>query len=235
MKITPLLVVSLLLSLSPATHVGYENWEFSYTGDWGNITMGDGVSITISNGVAYFRGSLGNVSQGAMITLNLTASVSPESVEAGIKIVLGDDTAVESELKSGNYSFQMHAEGDEMLIVLYDYGGNMTVDLENLWVEEPKEGLSEGLVLTGVGITVVFLVLGILAGVMYLLKPRRKEVKNMERKIEPQGNEISGVEPEVVAAITGALSLYLGGKKFRIISVKESPWKYYGRLKNMRR
>ncbi len=43
------------------------------------------------------------------------------------------------------------------------------------------------------------------------------------------------VDGEIIAAIAGALSMYLRGKKFKIISVKPSPWKYYGRMQMMRR
>ncbi len=43
------------------------------------------------------------------------------------------------------------------------------------------------------------------------------------------------VDGELIAVITATLSHYLGGKKFKMISVKPSPWKYYGRLKMMRR
>jgi len=46
---------------------------------------------------------------------------------------------------------------------------------------------------------------------------------------------MQNVDEEIIAAIAGALSMYLGGKKFKIISVKPSPWKYYGRMQMMRR
>ncbi len=38
-----------------------------------------------------------------------------------------------------------------------------------------------------------------------------------------------------ILAITAAISEYLKGKKFKIINVKPSPWKYYGRIASMRR
>ncbi len=48
-------------------------------------------------------------------------------------------------------------------------------------------------------------------------------------------SEIADVSTEELAAITAALHQYLNGKKFRIISVNPSPWKYYGRIMSMRR
>ncbi len=39
---------------------------------------------------------------------------------------------------------------------------------------------------------------------------------------------------EELIAIMAAIQEYMKGKKFRIISVKPSPWKYYGRMMNMR-
>ena len=46
---------------------------------------------------------------------------------------------------------------------------------------------------------------------------------------------MENVDKKTVAIITAAVLRYLGGKKFRIISVEPSPWKYYGRLRMMRR
>ncbi len=40
---------------------------------------------------------------------------------------------------------------------------------------------------------------------------------------------------EELLAITAAIQEYLKGRKFRIINVKPSPWKYYGRMNVMRR
>ena len=40
---------------------------------------------------------------------------------------------------------------------------------------------------------------------------------------------------EELIAVTAAIEEYLKGRKFRIIEVKPSPWKYYGRMRIMRR
>ena len=43
------------------------------------------------------------------------------------------------------------------------------------------------------------------------------------------------MKDEELIAITAAISEYLKGRKFRIIDVRPSPWKYYGRIAIMRR
>ncbi len=46
---------------------------------------------------------------------------------------------------------------------------------------------------------------------------------------------MSELSEEEILAIMAAIREYMRGKKFRIISVKPSPWKYYGRMMGMRR
>ena len=43
------------------------------------------------------------------------------------------------------------------------------------------------------------------------------------------------IPEEEILAITAAIEEYLRGRRIRIISVKPSPWKYYGRMAIMRR
>jgi len=230
------LAVVLVFALQGSSGAGaipYEEWSFHYSGDWGNISYGDGARVVIDNGAAYLNSSLGEVQEDAIISLNISVEVSPESVSSGIKIVLSNQTVVDEKLVSGEYSINFHSTGSgDILIILYDYGGNMSVHLSPLHIRIPESGLSVGLSLSVVGITIVFLVLGILAGVMYLLKPRVEESVERENEIV---EEVSEMDPELVAAITAAISAYLGEKRFKIISVKPSPWKYYGRYRMMRR
>ncbi len=228
-------------------------WEFRYNADNATLSFSDGiVELYVKNGAAYLSCNVSaltdSLDKGMRIVINLTADISLESVNAGVKVVLGNDTMIQKPLESGEatlefYTLHDYNSTDKLTIVLYDYGGNMQVSIYDVYVEKPRGGLDEGVMLTIVGISVVFMVLGILAAVMYLLKPRIKIKKEKEKPVPKEKKEEKkeqkkpeeGVDKEVIAAITGALSIYLGGKKFRIISVKPSPWKYYGRLKMMRR
>jgi len=255
-KMLVLAVISLLFLL-PSFSVAATppSWKFTYEADDATFYFSqDLMNVYIDNGVAYLTTQVFNLTEkletGMRITINVTADVSPFTVSSGIKIIIGEDVMVDKKLYSGNHTFQFYSlrtynSTDKFIIVLYSYGGEMRVTLDALpYIEKPRGGVNEGLFLTGIGISVVFLVLGILAVVMYLLKPSVKKEKKVVKKPEKvvkkgmvvkKEVEEREVDEEVVAAITGALSLYLGGKKFRIISVKPSPWKYYGRLKNMRR
>ncbi len=246
MRAQLLVLLTLLLlagGASAESVVGYQGWDFSYDASWANVTYGEMTEIRVYDGVAYLSGILRNISEDSLITLHIYANVSPYVVSSGIRLLLNDTVVEEMELESGEHLVQFHSTESykevEMTILVYAYGGNISVGISPITIEEPRGGVDEGLTLSAVGISVVFAVLGILAGVMYLLKPRgneveeRKKEKNME--VESMEAKVNEVSPETVAAIAGALSLYLGGKKFRIISVEPSPWKVYGRLKNMRR
>ncbi|OYT58569.1 oxaloacetate decarboxylase [Euryarchaeota archaeon ex4484_178] len=250
-----LAVIAVLLFLvlgtgSAAPSINY--WQFTYNADNAEYVAEEHGNITVKlqNGVTYLTTELSNITEklekGMRVSINISVEVSPLSISSGIKIIIGEDVMLHRELQSGNetiefYALKSYNGTDKFTIVLYDYGGEMSISLSRPCFEEPGGGLNEGLFLTGIGISVVFLVLGILAVVMYLLKPSGKKeevVKKPEKpeKVVKEGMVVKKeVDEEVVAAITGALSLYLGGKKFRIISVKPSPWKYYGRLKDMRR
>ena len=103
----------------------------------------------------------------------------------------------------------------------------------------------DGVHVAMVGISMVFFVLGVLAFVIWLigLAFREAEVERPKKvlvPVAPPRETVAGkrVDPEVVAAITGAISAYLGGRKFRIVSVQParmSPWKEAGLLRLMRR
>ncbi len=257
MKKGIMVLIFLSLILSPASSLASSTeipWDrVSYQADNATYWMqGEVMNIELENGVIYLASTIGNLTgsleKGTKVVFNLTVEISPQTVLSGIKVVVGNDTVIHRSLGNGDhtiefFSMRNYNATDEFLIVLYDYGGVMRVSLGSVHVEKAKGGLGEGALLTGVGISVVFLVLGILAVVMCLLKPsvkkeRKREVaekiKAGEKKIERRP-EKRKVDSEVVAAITAALNYYLGGRKFRIVSVKPSPWKYYGRLKSMRR
>jgi|Deesub1362A_J573_1020465.scaffolds.fasta_scaffold09393_3 sodium pump decarboxylase gamma subunit len=103
----------------------------------------------------------------------------------------------------------------------------------------------DGVQVAIVGISMVFFVLGILASVIWLigLVFREAEVEKPKKVLVPVASPretVTGkrVDPETVVAITAAISAYLGGRKFRIVSVQParmSPWKEAGLLRLMRR
>ncbi len=241
----PIFAVFILLgsTIAMASLPSYGDWSFTYNADSASFSMqNSNALITIVNGIAYLSTNLFEpIEKGTRITLNLSAQASAISIDYGIKIVISGDVLLDSKLKNGAQSFQFYAlhtynASETLTIIFYNFGGKLSVKLEPLYIEKVKGGIDEGLLLTGVGITVVFVVLSILAAVMYFLKPRKKEGKK-EIKEEKKMMTIKEqeVDSEVIAAIAGALTLYLGGKKFKIISVKPSPWKYYGRLRMLRR
>ncbi len=247
-----LILFSSLLAL-PTIHAAPASipWEFNYTADNASFATNDGiVEIYVENGATYLSCNISNLTgslqKGMRVVVNLTLQVSVESVSSGVKIIVGNDTMIHKSLSSGDFSLEFYAlhdynATDRFTIVLYDYGGKMDASLKSIYIEKPRGGLEEGGILTIVGISVVFMVLSILAAVMYMLKPRIKKkeekppVKAEKKEEKEKKQKEEEVDKEVIAAITGALSIYLGGKKFKIISVKPSPWKYYGRLKMMRR
>ena len=241
----PIFTVFILLgsAMAMASLPSYRDWSFTYNADSASFSMqNSNALIIIVNGIAYLSTNLSEpIEKGTRITLNLSAQADAMSIDYGMKIVIGGDVLLDSKLKNGAQSFQFYAlrtynASETLTIIFYDFGGKFSVELEPLYIEKVKGGIDEGLLLTGVGITVVFVVLSILAAVMYFLKPRKKEgkkeIKEEKKMINVKRQE---VDSEVIAAISGALTLYLGGKKFKIISVKPSPWKYYGRLRMLRR
>ncbi len=255
--ITAILFISFAYS-SGQYFPAYSQWQFSYEATNATFETVDSVStLYVENGVAKLSTlTLENLTKGFKAILNLTVSLSPESVISGLRVLVNGEVIFHKIFEeSGNYSIVFfiidnYQAGSNFTLSFYDIGGKLRVEMEPMRIQVPSEGLSEGLLLTGIGITVVFAVLSILAVIMYLLKPgifggskERKEKKGVtnirkEKEVVATTRSISGekeVDEEIVAAITGALSLYLGGRKFRIISVKASPWKYYGRLKQMRR
>ena len=241
----PIFTVFILFgsALAMASLPSYGDWRFTYNADSASFSFQNSTAlVTVVNGIAYLKTNLSEpIEKGSRITLNLSVQASTMSIDQGIKIILGGDVLLDSKLKNGKQSFQFYAlctynASDTLTLILYDFGGKLSVKLQPFYIEKVKGGLNEGLLLTGVGITVVFVVLSILASVMYLLKPKNKEEKKKLKEVKKMMTiKEQEVDSEVIAAIVGALNLYLGGKKFKIINVKPSLWKYYGRLKMMRR
>ncbi len=231
----------------------YSRWNFSYTGEYGHFTAcNESADIVLTNGTGYMTTTLvESISPGDIIILNLTYNLSPYTVFAGIKIIVGNEVAynkqfenIASSVVAEFHVSKDHLKGEVFRIMLYSYGGNSTFTIEKLSVIVPKSGFSEGLLLSGMGITMVFFVLSILAAVMYLnTKIISKEesqtaAKKQEKQAvvsKPHNIKKETVSEEEIAIITAAINAYMVGKKFRIISVKKSPWKYYGRLAMLRR
>ena len=251
--ITVLLLIFFAGTVCAQIPYDYSNWNFSYAGEYGHFTAhNESADIVLTNGTGYLTTALVEaLAPGDIILLNLTYNLSPYTVFAGIKIIVGDEVVYNKQFESIASSVvaefhvnKDHIKGEEFRIMLYSYGGNSTFTIEKLSVIVPKSGFSEGLLLSGMGITMVFFVLSILAAVMYLnTKIISKEesqtaAKKQEKQAvisKPQKIKKETVSEEEIAVITAAISAYMEGKKFRIISVKKSPWKYYGRLAMLRR
>jgi len=261
MKIKKLLSLLLLIlfllpySTASSTYLpSYQHWNFSGE-NFTTQLLNSSLMLSLQNGVAMISTKLlQDLKKGMEGNLNISVKISPETIIAGLKILVGNDTIMEKRVtKSGRYSLDFHMlkdykKGENFTIVVYNIGGSITLTISPIDFKVPKGGAGEGLLLSGIGISVVFLVLGILAAIMYALKYLVKEEislsqpsqsKEKGEKVEKEekreiGKE-EGIDRDTVAAIMGALSLYFRGRKFKIISIKPSPWKYYGRLKNMRR
>ncbi len=236
-KFIPLIIFILIASTAASADVipPYTEWKFHYSADYSNFTTnGTTARITVKNGVAWLVSHLDSpLKKGTKIILEISTVISQESVNAGLKVSIANETILERKLINEHYSLQFYAQktyekGENISLIFYDVGGEMVVEISGIYFEMSEGGLNEGLLLTGVGISVVFVILSILAGIMYLLKPRKKRNENYE-------NMSFELNDETIAVIATAVAMYLEGKKFRIISVKQSPWKYYGRLKIMRR
>ncbi len=246
----PILLIP-LVSASDLSVPPYDSWYFEAQGENTFSVENSTAHLLLKNGVATLYTYLpGHIKKGTIFILNITVSLSPATVVSGIKVMMGNDTLLNEKLSEDRrkYSLQIFAlkdyeKGAKFSIIIYNLGGEISAVLAPVRLEIPRGGIETGLLLTGVGISTVFLVLGILAAVMYLMKPRerrrekgeKEKIKKREVRKEVIASQKSEVDEETVAAIAGALSLYLGGKKFRIVSVKPSPWKYYGRLKALRR
>jgi Na+-transporting methylmalonyl-CoA/oxaloacetate decarboxylase gamma subunit len=207
-RLLVVLIPLFLLLAFPAVHAAPSGipWEFNYTADNATFSTNNGiVEIYLENGVAYLSCNIsdltGGLQKGMKVVVNLTLQVSVESVSSGVKIIVGNDTMIQRSLNSGDFSLEFHSlhnynATDKFTIVLYDYGGNINASLKGIYIEKLKGGVDEGLLLTGIGITVVFVVLSILALVMYVFKPKIKKKEEaiqvkVEKKEEKENDEPS--------------------------------------------
>lgn len=224
----------------------YDSWDFESNADNSTYEVRDSqANIFLENGVISISTYLlKDIKKGTFFRLNVSWNISVCSVMAGIKVMINNDTLLEKSISGKNEelleitALRDYKKGASFVIIFYNLGGSMHLNLKPIKVEIPKNDITTGLFLSGIGISVVFIVLGILAAIIYIMKyimaPKKKESERGETTVKEK-KEKKEIDEETVAAITGALSLYLGGKKFRIVSVKPSPWKYYGRLKSLRR
>ncbi len=217
----------------------YNEWLFAANADYSNHTFNDTwVSIKLKNGMIILQTNLkSSIKSGTEIQLRVVGDASPSSVYAGLKVIVNNDTLLDRKISHCDTTYRFYAlrdyhTGDHIKILVYDIGGNMTIHLNKLIFEFSKGGISNGVFLAGIGITVVFTVLGILALIMYLQK---YFVKPRDMTVDGEKGKTKNKEDEIIAAIAAAIRMYLEGKRFKIISVKPSPWKHYGRIARMRR
>ncbi len=236
-----IIILLLLLGLCNISTALYPTqWSFTYRADHASCIFGNGnVSIKIINGVGVLSTQIGNIthspSKGTRISMKIISTISPQTIDSGIKIIIGKDEVFKSTLSSGKYDIHFYLKNtytkkENFTVLLYNYGGEIKVEIENIQSTSSTNGFGEGLILTGIGISVVFMVLSILATTMYALKHTAK--KSVE--IEKQKNRKDEDSDEIIAVIAAAISICMNGREFRIISVEPSPWKLQGRLKNMR-
>ena len=221
----------------------YSEWQFKSRAE--NATWnvrGTSARVTIVEGYIHLSSILSRkVMEGMRVSLNISVDRAASTITSGLEIIIGNGIVEKKDTSTGQYSLSFYLmknynSGTPIMIVIYSYGGNCTVTLNSFHFEIQKGGITEGLFLTGMGITVVFAVLGLLAGVMYVLKSKTHKNNAEEKMMMNDINiEKKKIDDETLTAITAVLNMYLQGKKFRIINVKSSPWKYYGRINIMRR
>ncbi len=242
----------ILLTFAYASGEGVNaNWNVSYRADHFRVSsQGGWINIILENGFASLTTTLSNITthpeEGARVSVNVQTYISPSTLMSGMKIIIGNDTVFKSVLTDGNktvefYLLKNYNATERFAVIFYDFGGSMDVKMSPIHVEKSRNSLNEGFLLSGIGMGVVFSVLGILAVVMYSFarfmgdEEKNNKDEKPSKKVDTSSRSVEEMDEEVIAAITGAISLYLGGRRFRIISVKPSPWKYYGRMAGMRR
>ncbi len=235
MKIVVLfLFISLLPIAQGAEFPAWNSWEYSNP----NIVKEEGNALKINmKNESLSMSTVLNLTRGEKFSVFLEYTTGEYVTMAGYRAFLNGEQIGEGKMeKSGGYFINITAPEDssyEITIYFFVIQGTLNITLSGVKIIEAPNGWSEGLYISGIGITTVFGVLGLLSIVMYGMKgikeeEKEEEVKNMEM-IE------KGPTPEEIIAITAAIDAYMHGKKFKIISVKPSPWKYYGRMSMMRR
>ncbi len=238
--IVPLVIAILLAPLAMGSGFPeWSRWEFS---DMSKIQIDDGVlRIHISNESLEARAVFGGIEKGDRISMRLEYHASKLSVVSGLRVeVDGGEGSRMDLIDSGvRYINITCTRGGDLgvSLVFYVVQGSLWVNVSSGKIVSPPRGVESGLLISGVGITTVFIVLGLLSGVMYAFGAlEREEREEKEEEVKDVANaHVNGIPPEDLVAIMAAIQEYMKGRKFRIISVKPSPWKYYGRLVSMRR
>lgn len=239
-SIATLIILILVLSSSVAFSQEYNSgWTFSNE----NYVLESGKNITIKFSNDTFRMSreIHNLAKGDRISLDFEYNVSFMTAFAGYRILINGQEKRSSKLSSeGREEITIPLERDmdviNITLMFFAIQGQIMIIVGDVNVQEPPNGIDSGLLISGIGITVVFTVLGILSLTMYVLGFFEKMQVESEEKQEilEEGLNMSPTREEMVA-IMAAIQEYMKGKRFRVISVKPSPWKYYGRIMNMRR
>ncbi len=240
-RIVPLILILLFVpAVQAAQFSPWNNWTFS-NANYVRIEGGN-LLVNFSNDSLQMASTVHGMEKGDKISIHLQYTVSELAVIAGFRVIVNGEELENRELiSSGSAYINITAPEDmksvDIVIVLYVVQGTFTATVFPGEIISPPKGLDSGLLISGVGITVVFIVLGLLSAIMYgfgVIERGEEEVEKEEVK-EMESMKQEGIPPEDLVAITAAIQEYMKGKRFRIISVKPSPWKHYGRLVNMRR
>jgi len=234
LKIAALFVfISLLPIAQGAEFPAWNSWHYSNS----NIVKEEGNALKINmENESLSMSTVLNLTRGEKFSVFLNYKLGYVTM-AGYRVFLNGEQIEEKELKGEGLLFiNFSAPEDsnyEITLYFFVIQGTMNLSLSKGKIVAVPNGWNEGLFLSGIGITTVFGVLGLLSVVMYGMKGIKEKAK--EEEVENMEMVEQGPTPEEIIAITAAIDAYMHGKKFKIISVKPSPWKYYGRMSVMRR
>ncbi len=219
-----------------ASFPSWSSWHYS-TPSLVQIS-GENMEIKLKNQSLSMNNNL-NMQRGEKLSILLSFNVGKYSTFAGYKVFLNNESVREKQLVGqGNIYLNISApENSNYKITLYFYviQGSLNIHLSNGKIVAVPNSWDEGLLISGIGITTVFGVLGLLSVIMYGMKFGEKKEKNEEevnKEVQVKKEENT---PDEIIAITAAIEAYMHGKKFKILSVEPSPWKYYGRMNVTRR
>jgi Na+-transporting methylmalonyl-CoA/oxaloacetate decarboxylase gamma subunit len=244
MKSLAVLAIIALLFVPAAYAAAFPAWsEWEVSNGNYVVVEGDAMLVNFSNDSLQISATIENLEKGDRISIPFQYNVSENAVIAGFRVLINGEESISRELiYSGegyiNITVPEDTEKMRMTIMFYVVQGSIHLSLYEGRIISPPKGWESGLLISGVGITVVFLVLGILSAVMYGFEFIEKGSEKEEKKEEEPMMSVekaASISPEDIVAIAAAIQEYLKGRKVRIISVKPSPWKYYGRMMNMRR
>ncbi len=234
LKIAVLFVfISLLPIAQGAEFTAWSSWEYSNT----NIIKVEENALKINmKNESLSMSAVLNLTRGEKFSVFLEYTTGEYVTMAGYRVFLNGEQVGEGEMeKSGGYFINITVSEDssyEITLYFFVIQGTLNITLSRGKIVAVPNDWTAGLYLSGIGITTVFGVLGLLSIVMYGMKGIKEEAKE---EVEDMKIAEEGPTPEEIIAITAAIDSYMHGKKFKIISVKPSPWKYYGRMSIMRR